>query len=72
MEPDTPHTTLPTTTEEQSPVAIPNAANGGVVDVTDVMDLVDIEDDKEMPCTPPAVRSQCKRRRRFVESRDGQ
>lgn len=72
MSPATPPATPPTTPAEQAPAATPDAVNVRVVDVTDVVDLVDIEDEEEMPCTPPAVRSQRTKRRRFVESRDGQ
>lgn len=72
MSPATPPATPPTKPAEQSPAATPDAVNVRVVDVTDVVDLVDMEDDEEMPCTPPPVCSQRTKRRRFVESRDGQ
>ncbi|KAK1867764.1 hypothetical protein I4F81_010265 [Pyropia yezoensis] len=72
MSPATPPATPPTTPAEQAPAATPDAVNVHVADVIDVVDLVEIEDDEEMPCTPPAVLSPRTKRRRFVESRDGQ
>lgn len=62
--------TSPATPAKRSPAAAHDAGNVLVVDVTDVVDLVDLEDVEEMPCTPPVVRSQRTKCRRFIESRD--
>lgn len=58
-------------TPPASPAATPDAAGISVVDVTDFIDLVDEGDSgEEQPFTPPAVRSQRTKHRRFMEPRD--